>query len=62
MDCRSAEEDGEMGVFSTTCKIQIPYSYAFYTLVIVLGVLKEDLGSFFNTKGSFKDGFWRMFY
>ena len=35
---------------------------AFYTSVMVLGVLKEDLGSFFNSIGSFKDGFWRTFY
>ena len=30
----------------------------FYTSVIVLAILIEDLGGFFNTKGSFKDGFW----
>ena len=38
------------------------YRYQARLFILVLGVLKEDLGGFFNTKGSFKDGFWRTFY
>ena len=57
MDCRRAkededeEEDGEMRVCSATIKIWIPYVY---TLVIVLGALKQALAGFSNPRKALK--------
>ena len=48
------EEDGEMGGFSTTVKIWIPYAKAFYTLIIVLGASKKVLVAFCKPREALK--------
>ena len=50
----SEEEDGEMRACSATVKIWIPYVWAFYTLVIVLGASKQALAGFLNPREALK--------